>query len=259
MINAIISAETDNKRTTAEYLLAPDVILLVIQDGTARLLDVGGNFYTISQVGSSMLQEALREDTTTAAHKIATAYGANPQHIQNDLNIFLQDLEEKHLIEKPHRTSHVFQFKKTMLSLVFFPFLGFVHASPVSVKTKMWILLTLAYVSFRLFGWPNTVRVWQHYYQKHAKKAAMSYPEMTVKAADEAVRAIAANHLLATECKERALSCWAFLHSVGLPAKLVVGVNLFPLTSHCWCEFEQTILSDDKGRCERFTPVLNYQ
>ena len=257
MIESIISAETDNKRTAA-CLLAPDVILLLIQDGTARLLDVGGNFYAISQVGASMLQEALRGDTTTVAHKIATAYEADPQHIQNDLNIFLCDLEEKHLIERPDRTSHLFQFKRTMLPLVFFPLLGFIHASSVSVKTKMWILLTLAYVSFRLFGWPDTVRAWQHYYQKHAKKATTSGSEMAVKAADEAVRAIAANHLLATECKERALCCWAFLRSVGLPAKLVVGINLFPLTSHCWCEFEQTILSDDKDRCERFTPVLNY-
>ena len=82
--------------------------------------------------------------------------------------------------------------------------------------------------------------------------------KQTASGIDKAVRAVAAHHPLHVECKERALSCWWLLHSADFSAQLVVGVDLFPLASHCWCEMGSFVLSDSQERCQRFTSVISY-
>src|SRR5215831_9215666 len=109
-----------------------------------------------------------------------------------------------------------------------------------------------------LFGWPKTIASWHYYLQKYVPSSTVTESEQSAKDIDKVVRTVAARHLLHVECKERALSCWWLLYSAGFAAKLVLGVNLFPLECHCWCEVGQFVLSDDQDRCEQFTPVLSY-
>lgn len=77
-----------------DYLLAPDVLFLLVQDGSARLLDLNGNVSTITLVGAKMLYESLRTDTTTAAARIAAEYCTAVSLVQNHLHAFLFDLEQ---------------------------------------------------------------------------------------------------------------------------------------------------------------------
>jgi hypothetical protein len=38
-----------------------------------------------------------------------------------------------------------------------------------------------------------------------------------------------------------------------------VGIDLFPLASHAWCESGGRIVGDRyDGSCERYTPVISY-
>jgi len=270
MIESILRTEAD--LTKSDYRLAPDVIFLRVKDGSARLLDLGGNFYTISETAAQMLNETLKAGTTTAAERIATEYCADLSLIQHDLKTFLQDLEEKQLIYPARRPRSTSQSKNTLAQLVCMPVLHCVSVCSLSLEKKAWALLTLAALAIRLFGWPKTVASWQHYAarrqshnstQKQAQGAipmenAMTELEQSAKEIDKVVRAAAARHLLHAECKERALACWWLLHAAGFPAQLVVGVELFPLASHCWCTMGNFVLSDDQDRCEQFTPVISY-
>jgi hypothetical protein len=262
MINAIIRNETGYEQPAeVNYLLAPDVVLLLIQDGTARLLDIDGDFYTISHTGAFMLQETLREGIVAAEHTIAEKYGVEVTHIHDDLQKFLHDLERKGLICRPKKTLSAQIYKAsrgTIPFIILLPLLRCVQIWPASVKTKAWILLTLAYFSIRFFGWPRTVEVWNRSSGKNTPDKPLQEREQIVKAADSAIRVASVRHLLPTECKERALSCWTLLRFWGLSSKLIVGVDLFPLVSHCWCELGPTVLSDDEDRCERFIPILSY-
>jgi len=257
VIQAILRAEADP--TKSEYLLAPDVILLLVQDGSARLLDLGGNFYAISQTGATMLHETLKAGITSAAVRIATEYDAELSHVQNDLHAFLYDLEEKQLIHHSQQTRHAFKRKAILPSLLLMPLLYCIYNWTAPMKRRTWALLTLAHISIRMFGWPSTIIVWQRYLHKIAPSTAILELEQAARDVDEVVRTVAARHLLRIECKERGLSCWALFRSIGFPAKLVIGVDLFPLACHCWCEAGQFILSDDQDRCEQFTPVLSYE
>jgi Transglutaminase-like superfamily/Coenzyme PQQ synthesis protein D (PqqD) len=259
MIQAILSSERPGPGTEAgEYVLAPDVLLLLIQDGTARLLDMDGCFYALSASGATMLQETLQHDTMTAAQRIATHYGVPAQHVQGDIEPFLSALERRHLIH--HREA-----RRTYKTTSTLPFLALaaarrvMHGNGGSLRSKAWILLTVARLSFDLFGWAHTIAAWQRYFRQVAHQASVQGREDTIRAIDEAVRAVAAEHVFAMGCKERSLCCWALLRSVGVPAAVVLGINLFPLASHCWCESGPWMLSDYQDQCEKFTPVARYE
>ncbi|OKH20210.1 hypothetical protein NIES593_19635 [Hydrococcus rivularis NIES-593] len=244
----------------AQYILAPDVILLLISDGTARLLDLGGYFYAISATGTEMLEEVLERDTASAASRMALRYGVDVQQIHKDLKSFLEDLKKRGLVRRPNSRWHLISDIKTFVAFfMLFPALYFTHCSDRLLRTKAWILLTLGYISIALFGWATTVTVWQRYYRKVSELQSRQESEKTIKTIDEVVRAVTAKHFLNIGCKERALCCWDLIRSAGLPAKLVLGVDLFPLASHCWCEFGSQVLSDYEDRCERFTPILCYE
>lgn len=257
MIQSVIHAEAD--LTNSDYRLAPHVIFLRIQDGSARLLDLGGNFYAISQTGAQMLYETLTMGTATVATRIATEYHAELSLVQNDLQAFLRDLEHKRIILHNNRSGGTFQNKNIFSFLVLMLLLYCISVFPTKLERKAWALMTLASVSIHIFGWPKTIAAWHYYLQNHAPSSTTTELEQSVKDIDEVVRRVAARHFFPVECKERALSCWWLLYSAGFSAKLVLGVNLFPLACHCWCETGQFVLSDDQDRREQFTPVLSYE
>jgi serine/threonine protein kinase len=156
-----------------------------------------------------------------------------------------------------------FQRKNILPFLVCTPLLRCISSCPISLEKKAWALLALAFVAIRLFGWPKTVASWQHsldLQHPHAPTgSATTELEQSAKNIDKVVRAVAACHPFHVDCKERALSCWWLLCSAGFSAQLVVGVKLFPLASHCWCEMGPFVLSDAQDRCQDFTPIISYK
>ena len=45
----------------------------------------------------------------------------------------------------------------------------------------------------------------------------------------------------------------------GLPAELVIGVLAFPFQAHAWVECGPLTVTDERSRCEMFTPAARYQ
>lgn len=260
MIESIMHARpASGPMSSAEYLLAPHVVLLCLQDGTGRLLDLGGNFYALSQSAAAMLSGALTEGTAATIRKMTTIYQLEPACIERDLHIFLRGLEKKQLIYRPTTSCRSQQQRGRRSSLILSPLLYGIHIWPSSLQTKIWLFLALTYVALRLSGWPATVEIWRSFLHGNAKSVALTGADDEIKMIRETVQTVASRHLLRVECKERALCCWGLLHLFGVPASLVVGIDLFPLASHCWCEAGHTIMSDEEDRCQNFTPVLVYE
>src|SRR5215510_11221249 len=82
----------------AEYVLPPDVIFLTVEDGSARLLDMGGGFHAMPAVGACMLRETLANGVAAAVARIAEDYGVARQQVESDLTVFLSDLESQGLL-----------------------------------------------------------------------------------------------------------------------------------------------------------------
>jgi hypothetical protein len=239
-----------------DYILGRDVLLVPATDGSARLLDLGGEFYAIGQVGATMLAETLARGPQAAALAIAERFGVAIDRVESDLQLFLKQLQDKGLLQRGPAPAARRGGKVLPYVVILFT-LRILQHGVRSLRVKAWILLALARLCFSVFGWTRTVAALQRCLP--AANAAVT-PEQhgAVTMVDQAVRRAAAGHLLRVECKERALGCWALLRSSGVAADLVIGIHLFPLTGHCWCEAGPWTLSDDQARCDGYQPVLRY-
>jgi Coenzyme PQQ synthesis protein D (PqqD) len=138
MIEAIVRADDSNTRKgDAEYVLAPDVLLLRIQVGTARLLDFNGHFYALSQTGASILCETLSGGSAAAARCIAAAYGADLQQVQHDTDLFLHDLERRQLVYCPGKAPDAHRGQGAMPWLVLLPVLHCIYALPIALRARV--------------------------------------------------------------------------------------------------------------------------
>jgi Transglutaminase-like superfamily len=253
----IISIQTGPplvRKPYAKYSLPPDVILLTVEDGSARLLDMAGGFYAVPAVGARLLQETLTDGADAAAAQVASHYGVARHQVQDDLTAFLLDLERQGLLCTQSNPWQRRRGSVALARLLLRPSLHGVHRLLRSPQTKARIMLALARLSFRLFGWTRTVAVWQEVHTHFPVQQASERDAETIQALQRAVLAAAA-HPLAVACKERALCSWSLARAAGLHATLVVGVDLFPIAGHCWCEVGTQPLGDNREHYDRFTPV----
>lgn len=226
--------------TGGPYRLKQDVIL-VLQDGVARLLGLNrGRFYGLDAVGTKMLMLLLEHGSETAAIAIAAEYGVAEDQVRTDVTKLLGDLQRKQLL--------VCQLPQS-------------HNSVTPSRLTTSVLLTLAWISIRTLGWTRTIRLWRRWQRPIDNKAPSGDWETAVQAVDTVVREAAAKHLLlpTIACKERALVGWHILKSTfGLPAELVIGINLYPFQAHAWVECGSWTVTDDRSHCEMFTPAARY-
>ncbi len=228
---------TTHPPAAPRYGLGPEV-LLVCQDGEARLLDMGrGKFYGMGPLSTRVLTLALDRGPDEAASQVAREHEVPEEQVRRDLGAFLQGLRRKGLIaRRPAR-----------------------WVRPPG-RVRCLLLLTWAWLSLRLFGWAGSVRLWKRW---HAGMRPGWGPEETaaaVRAVDGAVRASAARHPLNPQCKERALVGWHLLRGAhGLPAHLVVGLELYPFSLHVWVECGPWVVTDDPARCATYSPVARYR
>lgn len=241
-----------------EYVLAPDVILLPVQDGTLRIFDLSGHFFAVPAVGAQMLRTVLEKGVVAAVHQIATQYRVNPHQVRTDVETFMQDLQKQRLVYHRYTRRSQPQIETVLPYLLFFPVLCFVKRCLGNTQAAAWMLLVLARLSFSLCGWTQTLRVWQRCFQPTGKLIATDTCQDTIGAVDEVIRYAAAKHIFKVECKERALSCWALARTAGVSVKLIIGVRLFPLQGHCWCVFDAHVFGDDQDRCKDYMPVVTY-
>jgi hypothetical protein len=246
------------KEREAAYFLPPDVILVTVGDGSARLLDMAGGFHAVPAVGARMLKETLANGADAAATRIAADYGVARQQVRKDLTVYLGDLEKQGLLcrERSHRGRA--GSATGLARLLLRPSIHATHRLLRSPKAKARSLLALARLSCTLFGWSRTIAVWKDAHARFSARPADERDAETIEALDRAVRAAVASHPISVACKERSLCSWALARAAGLDASVVVGVFLFPIAGHCWCEVGSQLLGDDHERCIEYTPVARW-
>jgi hypothetical protein len=241
------------------FVLAPDVLMVPIQDGRVCLLDMGRKYYALPALGAEMLTRTMEGGIAAAVAPIADRYGVDPQRVHADLTALLSELCDQGLIRPKSARESGFDPGTRLGRLLLRPLLVLIYLIWHSWDARATALLTLAYLSFRLLGWVRTIAVWRACFQPHSNSRTGEERQHLLEAMDEAVRRSASSHFLAVNCKERGLCCWALGRAAGFPAAMVIGINPFPLAGHCWCEADGQILSDDLEHCENFVPVIRYE
>lgn len=257
MITAIHSFDDQNKSTAAVFL-APNVYLLSVADGTARLIDLDGSFYSLSQTAAKMLFEVLNGSLDEAVQNLNKYYQADQERIREDINAFLDNLLRWKLITLNKVAGEKRRLSNIIFRILMNACLAVINAPIFSTIRRVELLMTLMYVSLRLKGWNRTVNILENRYSitDHSDMASAGMEK--AKAIDLAVRAAGSKHLLNITCKERSLCCWVLMRAEKLPVTMVLGIDLMPLASHCWCQFGGQILTDYEDRCERFVPIILY-
>ena len=235
---------------SGEYVVSPSVLFVVAPDGSGRLFDLEDSFYAVEPVGVQMLRESLRQDRETTVRALAQRYGIDAGHVREDYSVFFEDLQRRKLVYlRAARPADRPRARRRTIALV--PLFALIRRLPL--RLQAWALLASARVSIRLFGWNETVRAWLKYPGRTSTLNGVAEEVICT-----SVRRVAARHLLGVSCKERSLCCWSLCRAAGIPASVVLGISLFPLASHCWCETAAGCLTDFPDRCESFTPVLKY-
>lgn len=258
MIIFEIFRSTTKANNQSDYVLGENVILLQVKDGTARIIDLDGEYHAISVTAALILLETLKNGSQKVAERLANEYSIELSQAQEDVRFFLQYLTDKRIIY--HLETSKEQDKINKYNLLFFLefLLKLINRSSINFEIKVWIILSLAYFSFRLLGWTKTIKVWQHSFSSTII-VNVQEKDKFINAVDLAIHNVTPYHLLNIECKERALCSWWMLCFAGIPAKLTLGVDLFPLSSHCWCEVGKNIVGDNKEWREWFTPVFSWE
>jgi hypothetical protein len=238
-----------------QYQLAPDVVLVPVDDGSARLLNLGGSFYALSKSGSEMLGAVLSHGSEQAARDIAGRYGVDAARVATDLGELLAKLRGARLVRmgssEPWHARLRASCARITAACLFAVTAG--QARPRR-------LLLLARLCILLFGWENTASTWSRIISARTQ-GGVPPPKASLDALLDKVDADvrkAASALPSMACKERALCAWFILCSRGIPATLVVGIHLYPLAGHCWCEVGSRKLTDFEDRCETYLPVARY-
>ena len=213
-------------------------VTLIVQDEMARVLDLHrGGFYALDRVGTRMLFAALERGSEAMVQETARAYGLPDTQVQGDWVALLEGFRKVGLTEANHSRGS-----------------GLALPGHLTV----WLRLTLARLSFRLLGWEKTLWAWQVVGRARAR-ATLADSESLISAIDGLIRRVAGRHLLNPQCKERALVSWSLLRRSGLPARLVMGIALYPFEAHAWTECAGRVVGDEPGRCEQYTPLAIYE
>jgi hypothetical protein len=239
------------------WRLSDDAILLIVHDGSARLIDLAGNVCAVTESGAAMLTAALRDGVEPACRALASRYGVDAERIHADMETFFLGLEAQDLLVKPRAVRRRSPVKRAV-SWMFYPFVLLCARRPRRwMRAKAWSLIVLAFAATRMLNWTEAVRVWDRAGSRLIKNAVADHHILA--AIDSVVTEVIARHPLTVGCKERALCCWVLARAGGKPARIQLGVDLFPFGLHCWCEHESQIVADRyEGRCDRYTPILVY-
>ncbi len=242
-----------NSTSSGRYWLAADVVFVPVDDGSARLLNMSGSFYALSSSGAEMLRGVLDAGVRATVREIVGRYDVDPARVQSDLSDLLRKLRRARLVRTGELSSWTLRLRAGLARLA----VGLVFET-IPLHTAPTALMVFARMCFALFGWAHTASAWSRSAGRGAVHGDANDLTERLDRLDATIRNVAAR-LPSVECKERALCTWFLLGRQGIPATLVVGIDLFPLAGHCWCEVGSRVLTDFEDRCEAYLPVARYE
>jgi transglutaminase superfamily protein/coenzyme PQQ synthesis protein D (PqqD) len=252
------SIDVSSKAMENRYVLSPSVIFVPVEDGTARLLDMDGEFFAVSTTGARMLQETLSRGPAAAAEVVAREYKIDENRAKADLDAYLDELQRKGLIATS-RLPKASTAGKVVESLFLRLALHLIDRCLWSRSAKASGMLIWARIAVHSAGWIRTVQVLSSYYRQKPQDPGIARFEEAVKDVNDSLAQAGALQFFRMNCKERAMCCWALLRSAGLPAALVVGISLVPLSAHCWCRLDKWIVGDvDPDFYKQYLPVTQH-
>lgn len=264
MIRTVLTASQWPPGPDSPYRLAPEVLLVMVEDGSARIVDLDGSVAALDATAMAMMEAALRLGEAGAVVELASAFGLEPRRIATDLHAVLGGLIARGALrfDAPGLPRHASRIKHRVASAL--SALNVPWGGGRVRGIQAWYALTAAHLSLRLVGWSCTLGAWSApgrpgWSNSRRTAGAGNNGTGDLDAIDVAVTRVLARYPVPLDCKERALAAFALARAAGLPARIVLGISLFPLALHTWCESSGQVVADKlDGYCDRYTPLRIY-
>jgi hypothetical protein len=258
-LTVITTVDQDGAIPKPGARLASDTLYVGVGDGSGRLLSLKGDFFALSPASAEILELLLVRPLKAALQELYSIFDAPESLIRKDVSNLLTALHRRRLITSNSRYQRVGNQKYDAPLTIQSALLNTFWRVPVGCSQAAWALLALARLSCRLWGWSTSLACWKRFLSYRCAYCRRAGYLERAAAIDETVRRVASRHPMGMSCKERALVCWFLLAKVNIPADLVLGINLYPLSSHCWCESSGHVFSDDWERCRRYEAIYRYR
>jgi hypothetical protein len=241
------------------YRLAPEVVLVPVADGSARLVDLDGQYFALTEVATQMLRATLELGPAGAVEKVARDWDVGRERAHADLETFLAELTRLGLLLRGGVPTRRPRLRTWPAQLILSGLIRLTRSLRPTYTGKAAGLLALAKLSCRWLGWAGAVRLWQRLFPRPRRLLQGPAEDEARQTVDKAVRQALAQSAVAAACKERGLVSWALARRAGLGPQLVLGLAFYPLTAHCWAQLGSTFLGDDPDRCADFEPIRTYE
>ncbi|MER8401215.1 lasso peptide biosynthesis B2 protein [Mesorhizobium australicum] len=233
-----------------DFRLKDSVIVILAADGSGRLLDLDGDFIAVNRTAMELVDLAVRDGPRHAVTSIARHYRLSEVEVAEDFRALVELMRTHRLLSgtESRRTVWARGLAGLVSGLV-----GGLRHSRLPLDLTIWLLLSLARLSFRRLSWAQAIDAWH----RHGV-ASTAFLSRDINTLEVSVTTIAARHPMRPDCKEIAFCCWVLAAWTGSPSSLVLGVSLSPLAGHCWCVRDGRIVSDSVERCRSYREVRRY-
>ena len=237
----------------------------MVDDGSARLVDLDGAVSALDATATTMMEAALRLSEAGAVAELADVFGVEPQRIATDLQAVLATRSPgAHFAPGPADFPGVSSRPGTswrrcsVLLLCAWWVPGAIGKSRPGMPSLPPTSLS-AWPVGRQPSMPGSHRDAPDGAAPGVRQgmAAKNWPRSTPSPLPSSCAA--ARYPFPLDCKDRALAAFAMARAAGLPARIVLGISLFPLALHAWCESGGRVVADQfDGYCDRYRPLRVY-
>lgn len=125
-----IITDADATIYVGDFRLAPEVIFAGLGDGTARLLDMSGSFFALSESAARLVESALRLPMKKASATVAAEFGADALEVERDLHDLVDELCRRGSL-RPAAEPAKERGRRRWAGALLYPLLRAVLAAPV--------------------------------------------------------------------------------------------------------------------------------
>ena len=213
------------------YRLASEVVLVPVADGSARLLDLDGQYFALTDVAAQMLRATLDLGPAGAVERIARDWEVDSERARTELERFLAELIRRGLLLTADQSERRRRLRSRPAQVILSGLIHLTRSLRPTYTGKAAGLLTLAKLSCRWLGWAGAVYLWQRLFPRPRCLLQGRAADEARQTVDQAVRSALAQSWVATACKERGMVSWALARRAGLDPSLVIGLSFYPLSA----------------------------
>jgi hypothetical protein len=249
--------QNDGSAGTEPYILEEDVLWLLVDDGTSRLLNLNGVFLALDRESTCEIRlvvfgESIVPDSSSGEGADSTQDVA-PRRSES-VNVprpLMEELLRKGMVVRRGGARRVVRLFPEWLGLPRWLRSLRIGSSrrPSTLGFWGWSRLGLM---IRCAGLGRTIRAAVEAAASEGESFAANRSLADLLSERDGLIRHAARSGWPVTCKEKAIAAFLYARANGFRPQMVLGVDLFPFRAHLWCECDGEVLSDPPEECHEF-------